>query len=71
MSKSGHAAEFVGVTHLAPLQMIAILFPVARPAALIWLRIRTDPHVAVGGRHHERVDARDLRFVFDALAIYI
>jgi hypothetical protein len=62
------------VAHFAPALMIAILLAsarVARRGLNVTVGNRTDPYVFVGGRDGKRLDASELRLVFDGLTVRI
>src|SRR5581483_7218188 len=62
----------VGVAHLAPTLVIAVLFTPARiaPARLqMAIVVRANPHIGPGRRNHQRADARQRGAVADRAAI--
>src|SRR5690606_12207939 len=63
--------ELLAVPVRAEVRVVAVLLAAARvaPGRLqVAARVRAEPHPAVGRRHGERVEARDLLAVADALA---
>lgn len=74
LAECQQAGVLVGIPHLAPARVITVLLAPPRIAAgglQMAVGIGADPHVGVGGRDCQRVDARHVRGVADALALRI
>jgi len=66
--------ELVGVAHLSPARVVAVLLAAARVAARdleMSALVAADPHVGPRGRNHEEPDALERRLVGDAPAFRV
>nr|GFB47739.1 hypothetical protein [Tanacetum cinerariifolium] len=72
LAEGNHPRVFVLVADLAPARMVAILLAptcIAAGGLQVALAVSADPHVGVGRRDHQRIDALDLVLVADTLAV--